>query len=223
MLIFFFFFQAEDGIRDIGVTGVQTCALPIFISALKLGSDGLPASTTTATLAEIAARISTAERRAMAAERETVDRLIAHHLADRIGDTFNGRISGVTKSGLFVKLADTGADGFVPASTVGADYYRFDEGKHSLVGDRTGETYRLGDAVEVKLVEAAPVAGALRFELQSEGRFAGGKARPRGAKKVGGRPNGGDAGGRGGTTARVKGRRGPEAEKTGPGWTPLGK
>ena len=194
-----------------------------LISGLKLGSDGLPANTTTATLAEIAARISTAERRAMAAERETVDRLIAHHLADRIGDTFNGRISGVTKSGLFVKLADTGADGFVPASTVGTDYYRFDEGKHALVGDRTGETYRLGDPVEVKLVEAAPVTGALRFELQSEGRFAGGKARPRGAKKVGGARKGGDAGGRGRTTARVKGRRGLEHEKTGPGWTPLDK
>src|SRR3712207_6115838 len=78
-------------------------------------------------------------------------------------------ISGVTRSGLFIKLADTGADGFVPAATIGADYYRFDERRHAMVGDRTGETYRLGDPVEVKLVEAAPVAGALRFELLSEG------------------------------------------------------
>ncbi|HEX8167220.1 MAG TPA: S1 RNA-binding domain-containing protein, partial [Beijerinckiaceae bacterium] len=79
------------------------------------------------------------------------------------------RISGVTRAGLFIKLADTGADGFVPAATIGADYYRFDERRHAMVGDRTGETYRLGDTVEVKLVEAAPVAGALRFELLSEG------------------------------------------------------
>jgi len=141
-----------------------------LISALRLGSDGLPADTTVKELAEIGAKISAAERRAMVAERETVDRLIAHFLADRIGATFEGQISGVTKSGLFVKLTETGADGFVPASTIGADYYRYDEARHALVGERTGETHRLGDRVEVKLVEAAPVAGALRFELLSEGR-----------------------------------------------------
>jgi len=107
----------------------------------------------------------------MKAERETVDRLIAHHLADRIGATFAGRVSGVTRAGLFVKLDETGADGFVPARTVGADYYRYHEAQHALIGDETGETYRLGDRVSVKLVEAAPVAGALRFELLSEGRY----------------------------------------------------
>jgi ribonuclease R len=140
-----------------------------LIRGLKLGADGLPAGTSLEQLAEIGARISVAERRAMAAERETVDRLIAHHLADQIGAAFDGRISGVTRSGLFIKLAETGADGFVPAATIGADYFRFDEARHALVGDRTGETYRLGDRVEVRLVEAAPVAGALRFELLSEG------------------------------------------------------
>ena len=121
-----------------------------LIRALKLG-DGRPARQHHAAseLAEIGARISAAERRAMAAERETVDRLIAHHLADRIGATFEGQISGVTRAGLFIKLAETGADGFVPAATIGADYYRFDEARHALIGDRTGETYRLGDRVEV--------------------------------------------------------------------------
>ena len=92
----------------------------------------------------------------MAAERETIDRLIAHFLADRIGATFDGQISGVTKAGLFIKLSETGADGFVPAATIGDDYYRYDERTHSMRGERTGETYRLGDKVEVKLVEAAP-------------------------------------------------------------------
>ena len=147
-----------------------------LISALKLGKDGLPPDTTRAELVEISARISAAERRAMAAERETIDRLIAHFLADRIGATFDGQISGVTKAGLFIKLRETGADGFVPAATIGADYYRYDERTHSMRGERTGETYRLGDKVEVKLVEAAPVAGALRFELLSKGRYSG-KAR----------------------------------------------
>jgi ribonuclease R len=151
-----------------------------LIRAHRFGEDGLPDAVTVGDLAEIGQAISSAERRAMAAERETVDRLIAHHLADRVGSTFEGQIAGVSRAGLFVKLAETGADGFVPASTIGADYYRYEEAKHALVGDRTGETYRLGDRVTVQLVEAAPVAGALRFEILSEGRRGGAAARGRG-------------------------------------------
>ena len=152
-----------------------------LIRALGLGLDGLPETTTPEQLAEIAARISASERRAMAAERETIDRLIAHHMAQQLGATFRGRIAGVTKVGLFVALDDTGADGFIPAVTLGQDYYRFDEARHALIGERTGEMHRLGDRVEVKLVEAAPVAGALRFELLSEGQFVtDGRRGPRG-------------------------------------------
>ena len=115
----------------------------------------------------------------MTAERETVDRLIAHFLADRVGATFTGHISGVTRAGLFVKLDETGADGFIPARTVGNDYFRYHEDRHALIGAASGETYRLGDKVTVRLVEAAPVAGALRFEILSEGRYeASAKRRP---------------------------------------------
>jgi ribonuclease R len=141
-----------------------------LIRALKLGNDGLPDIEPQA-LAEIGARVSAAERRAMAAERETVDRLVAHFMADRVGAVFRGRISGVTRAGLFVKLDDTGADGFIPARTIGKDFFRYEEKHQAMVGERTRETHRLGDNVEVKLVEAIPVAGALRFELQSKGRF----------------------------------------------------
>jgi ribonuclease R len=141
-----------------------------LIRARKLGPDGLAPEADVSVLAEIAAAISATERRAMLAERETADRLIAHFLADRIGAAFDGRISGVTRAGLFIKLAETGADGFVPARTIGDDYFRFDERAHAMVGKRSGEIYRLGDGVTVRLVEAAPVAGALRFELLSEGR-----------------------------------------------------
>jgi ribonuclease R len=141
-----------------------------LIRSLKLGADGLPEATDQKQLAEIGAQISATERRAMVAERETKDRLIAHFLADRIGAMFEGRISGVTRAGLFVKLRDTGADGFIPARTIGDEYFRFDESARSMIGNRSGESYRLGDPVTVKLVEAAPVAGALRFELLSEGR-----------------------------------------------------
>ncbi|MFL5176409.1 MAG: ribonuclease R [Microvirga sp.] len=172
-----------------------------LIRALKLGTDGLPANMSLEELAEIGARISVAERRAMAAERETVDRLIAHHLADRIGATFEGRISGVTRAGLFIKLAETGADGFVPAATIGADYYRYDEKRHAMIGDRTGETYRLGDRVEAKLVEAAPVAGALRFELVSEGQ--GKRPQHRGGARPAARTQNRR------TTPRLKSRREP--------------
>jgi ribonuclease R len=141
-----------------------------LIRALKFGDGGLPESQDVAALAEIGAQISAAERRAMKAERETNDRLIAHFLADRIGATFEGHISGVTRAGLFIKLDHTGADGFVPARTIGREYFRYEEDQHAMVGGRSGETHRLGDRVTVKLVEAAPVAGALRFELLSEGR-----------------------------------------------------
>jgi ribonuclease R len=141
-----------------------------LIRALRLGNDGLPEATEAKDLAEIAAEISATERRAMVAERETSDRLIAHYLADRVGATFDGRISGVHRAGLFVKLHETGADGFIPARTIGDEYFRYDEKGHAMVGSRSGDTYRLGDSVTVKLVEAAPVAGALRFELLSEAR-----------------------------------------------------
>ncbi|ETR75456.1 ribonuclease R [Afipia sp. P52-10] len=139
-----------------------------LVRALKLGSGGLPETETVETLAEISANISATERRAMKAERETTDRLIAHFLSDRVGAHFHGRISGVTRAGLFVKLDDTGADGLIPVRSLGGEYYQYDEARHALIGTRSGAMHRLGDTVEVRLVEAAPVAGALRFELLSE-------------------------------------------------------
>jgi ribonuclease R len=141
-----------------------------LIRGLGLGEGALPETETVETLSEVAAQISVTERRAMKAERETADRLIAHFLADRIGATFQGRISGVTRAGLFVKLSDTGADGLIPIRTLGTEYFNYDETRHALVGTRSGAMHRLGDVVDVRLVEAAPVAGALRFELLSEGK-----------------------------------------------------
>jgi ribonuclease R len=151
-----------------------------LIRAGKLGTDGQTDDMDVRTLAEIAANISAAERRAMKAERETADRLIAHFLADRIGATFEAHISGVTRAGLFVELDETGADGFVPARTIGDEWFRFDEPGRAFVGRSV--THRLGDPVTVELVEAAPVAGALRFKLVRTGETAsrkkGGPAGP---------------------------------------------
>ncbi len=141
-----------------------------LIRALNLGPDGL-SNDEIAQLPAIALNISQTERRAMLAERETIDRLIAHYLAEQVGNEFHGRIQGVTKAGLFVTLATYGADGFIPISTLGREYYHYDEAAHSVSGERSGKGYRLGDSVEVRLVEAQPVAGALRFEMLTEPRL----------------------------------------------------
>ncbi|MEJ5080866.1 MULTISPECIES: ribonuclease R [unclassified Ochrobactrum] len=138
-----------------------------LVKALGLGNDGLTTAEE-AQLVETAALISSTERRAMLAERETVDRLIAHFLAAHLGDEYEGRVTGVTRAGLFVSLATYGADGLVPISTLGNEYYLYDEANHALAGERSGKGFRLGDTVTVKLVEALPVAGALRFEMVSE-------------------------------------------------------
>jgi ribonuclease R len=142
-----------------------------LIRAARLGGgDGLPDGIDARSLGEISATISATERRAMKAERETADRLIAHFLADRVGAVFDGHISGVTRAGLFVELDETGADGFIPARTIGDEYFRFHEAGRAFVGSKV--THRLGDPVTVRLVEAAPVAGALRFKLAGHERAA---------------------------------------------------
>jgi ribonuclease R len=163
-----------------------------LIRALGLGPDGLTDSEIPV-LETIAESISNTERRAMAAERETADRLIAAYLADRIGARFAARVSGLVRTGLFVRLSETGADGFVPASSIGHEYFYHDEVRQALIGEDTGAAFRLGDAVEVRLVEAIPTAGALRFELLSEGlmigvkpsrsRMQGQRSRPHGARR----------------------------------------
>ncbi|MDX8511179.1 ribonuclease R [Mesorhizobium captivum] len=138
-----------------------------LIAALGLGPGGLTRQEADR-LEEVAALISATERRAMAAERDTVDRLIAAYLAERINDTFDARISGVTKAGLFVQLPQYGADGFIPVSSLSGDYYIYDETARSLFGERTGKGYQLADRVEVRLLEVAPMAGAMRFEMLSD-------------------------------------------------------
>ncbi|MCT7375679.1 ribonuclease R [Chelativorans salis] len=138
-----------------------------LIAARGFGPDGLRPEDEER-LEEISALISATERRAMAAERETVDRLVAEHLAHRIDEEFSARISGVTKAGIFVLLPQYGADGFIPVSSLGDDYYIYDEPRHALVGQKSGRGYQLGDGVDVRLVEVAPLAGSMRFEMISE-------------------------------------------------------
>lgn len=152
-----------------------------LIGALKLGEGGITAAEEER-LDVVGADISMAERRAMQAERDTVDRLIAIHLSERVGERFMGRITGVTKAGLFVTLAETGADGFIPISMVADDYFRYDEANYALVGSASGEVYQMGQTVEVRLAEAQPMAGALRFDMLSKGRKSSGLLRAPGER-----------------------------------------
>jgi ribonuclease R len=138
-----------------------------LIRALKLGGDGLSDSKI-ARLKDAADHISMTERRAMAAERDSVDRYVAAYMQDRVGAVFDGRITGVTRFGLFLRLADTGAEGLLPMRSLGPDFLRHDEKRHALVGERSGRVYKLGDTLSVRLAEAAPLTGGLRFELADE-------------------------------------------------------
>jgi ribonuclease R len=138
-----------------------------LIRALGLGDDGL-ADADIARMKDTAERITMAERRAMAAERDATDRYVASFLADRVGAEFEGRITGVTRFGLFVRLAETGADGLVPIASLGEEYFHHDATSHALIGERSGGRWRLGRDVEVRLREAMPITGGLIFEMLSE-------------------------------------------------------
>jgi len=136
-----------------------------LIRGLKLGRDGITEAEA-AEMPEIADAITATERRAAAAERDAVDRYLAAFMADRVGEVFPARISGVTRFGLFVAVDETGAQGMIPFSALPDDRWEEDAGKHSLVGRRTGMRFTLGDAVEVALREANAMTGSLQFSLR---------------------------------------------------------
>ena len=138
-----------------------------LIRALGLGSDGLT-DDDIKKIKDTAESITQAERRAMAAERDATDRYVAAFMADKVGAEFEGRITGVTRFGLFVRLVDTGADGLVPVSSLGGEFFIHDDRTHALVGERSGARWPLGMKVEVRLREATPVTGGLLFEMLSD-------------------------------------------------------
>ncbi len=140
-----------------------------LIRALGLGPDGA-SDQDLVRLEEYSEHITMTERRSMAAERDATDRYLAHFMADRVGATFDGRISGVTRAGLFVRLLETGADGFSPAARLGEEYWVHDEAYAALVGQRSGRRYEMGMNVQVKLLEAVPLTGGLLFEMLSDPR-----------------------------------------------------
>ena len=139
-----------------------------LISGYGFGEDGLAPETTNA-FETIGQHVSATERRAAAAERDAIDRYVAHFMAERVGEIFPGRISGVAKFGVFVTLAETGADGLLPVSLLPGDFYDHDDRAHSLVGRRWGRSFELGAPITVKLAAAMPLTGGLTFEYVEGG------------------------------------------------------
>ncbi len=156
-----------------------------LITAHGWGDDGLSAEDIDR-LEETGEVISQAERRSMMAERDTNDRYLASFLSERVGNEFSGKLSGIARFGLFVRLEETGADGLVPISTLGREYFRHDEHDQSLTGEKSKLVLKLGMPVMVRLAEAVPVTGGLMFELLE----VNGKAMPKGGGGRTGRTGG---------------------------------
>lgn len=167
-----------------------------LIAAYDLGEGGLDDGERVR-LTEIAEHISSTERVSAEAERNAVDRFTARFLLDRLGSEMTGRIGGVTRFGLFIRLNDTAADGLVPIRTLPHDYYVHEEAHHALIGKRTGRVFRLGAPVLVRVVEADPLTGSTVLELvngedgaevdgykSTRGRSFRGKGDKRGAKSL---------------------------------------
>ena len=142
-----------------------------LVKAYKLGDGGLPQGDEER-FEQIGEQISMLERRAMEAERETIDRYVAAYLADQVGQLVECRITGVQPFGFFATVENLGGDGLVLAKDLGTEYFRYDEAARQLVGDETGEVYRVGQRLTLRLAEANPVSGSLRFELP-EGSYGG--------------------------------------------------
>ncbi len=176
-----------------------------LIRAFNFGDDGL-SDGEAGKLKSTAEHITVTERRAMAAERDSTDRYVAAYMSDRIGAEFVARVTGVTRFGLFVRLADTGAEGLIPVRSLGGEFFRHDERAQALIGERSKHAYRMGDAVSVTLQEAAPVTGGLRFGLAG---VESPPDRPGGRRggKPGGRAKGPGRGGKPGEKSRFKAKK----------------
>jgi len=146
-----------------------------LITAHKWGSDGL-GPMDIERLNETGELISLTERRSMMAERDTNDRYLASFLSERVGSEFDGKISGIARFGMFVRLKETGADGLIPISTLGREYFHHDEQSQTLTGEKSRIVLKLGQPVTIRLAEAVPVTGGLMFELLS----VDGKTMPKG-------------------------------------------
>lgn len=159
-----------------------------LVTAHGWGNDGLSPEGIER-LEQTAAHISDTERRSMMAERDTTDRYLAAYLSERIGNEFTGKINGIAKFGVFVKMDETGADGLIPMRNLGREYFHYDPDTKILRGSDTGLTIGLGQRVTVRLTEAAPVTGGIALELLT----LDGKPLPTGGQRGRGKPAKGKA------------------------------
>ena len=164
-----------------------------LVQAYGLGPGGLTEGEA-ASMDKIGESISMLERRAMEAERDTIDRYVAAYLAERVGEIVDARITGVQNFGFFATVEGIGGDGLMPVRDIGAEYFRYDEAAKALIGEHSGESYSSGMRLQLRLAEANPVSGALRFEMV-DGKGGGGSssapardAKPRRDIKRRGRP-----------------------------------
>ena len=151
-------------------------------------------------LGRVSEAISAAERRAMEAERETIDRYVAAWLSSRVGEVFDTRVTGVQKFGFFATILGLGGDGLVPVSTLGDERFAYDEKAQVLEGEESGTTYTMGQILRLRLAEANPLTGALKFELEEGG---SGRIEPRG-KPMPLRKQGNHLAGRRGRPANIR-------------------
>ncbi|HEX8402323.1 MAG TPA: RNB domain-containing ribonuclease, partial [Allosphingosinicella sp.] len=165
-----------------------------LVRAYGLGEGGLTDAEAEA-MDIIGTSISQFERRAMEAERDTIDRYVAAFLSERVGELVDCRITGVQPFGFFATVEGLGGDGLVPVSTLGSEYFRYEEAGQALVGEETGERFTLGRKLKLRLAEANPVSGGLRFELPDA------EPAPRRVVRRDGKPGGEKKG-------RVAGKRG---------------
>jgi ribonuclease R len=153
-----------------------------LVAAYRLG-DGALHKEEEKGLTKTADHISMTERRAMEAERDTIDRYVAAFLSTKVGEIVKTRITGVAKFGFFATVDGLGGDGLVPVSTLGEERFVFDEDARILEGIQTGTRYAVGQRMELRLAEASPITGSLRFELPEGGSSGGPRrdlTRPRG-------------------------------------------
>jgi len=114
---------------------------------------------------ELGARCSMTERRADEATRDVSAWLKCYYMKDRVGETCAGSVSGVTAFGAFVALDDVYVEGLLHVSELGTDYFRFDAGKHQLIGERTHKRFRLGDRVRVTVARVDLDTSRIDFTL----------------------------------------------------------
>ncbi|HEV2865360.1 MAG TPA: RNB domain-containing ribonuclease, partial [Allosphingosinicella sp.] len=172
-----------------------------LVRAYRLGEGALTDQETEA-MEVTGELISNLERRAMEAERDTIDRYVAAYLSEQVGQLVKCRITGVQPFGFFATVEALGGDGLVPVSTLGEEYFRYDEASQTLTGEESGERFAPGQRLTLRLAQADPVSGSLRFALPDA---------PAGAARQRQRPRRDGRGGESGERQRGQGRRGRPA------------